>query len=148
MGLKIGAVYTLLVGLPVLLLIRWLTPLGGYELLLLFLVILFGSMLVSWLLIDRPIRRLMQVMERAEQSGFLTRAAVRSRDFFGALSKSFNRLLERVTTLDAFKLERLKELSVITIFPKKSSPRWSWKKCTGSWMGYWGTNWGSANLPC
>ena len=66
--------------------------------------------LLSRWFIDRPIRELIQLMSSAERKDFLVRAPVRSQDVLGRLSESFNLLLERITTLDAFKMETERQL--------------------------------------
>ena len=67
-------------------------------------------LLLSFWFVDRPLRELIGVMSTAERRDFLSRAPVRSGDVIGQLSKSFNLLLERITTLDAFKIETEREL--------------------------------------
>ncbi len=64
-------------------------------------------------LVDRPIRELIQVMTDAPAKDFLVRASVKGKGAIGLLSQSFNRLLERITTLDAFKLESERQLVMV-----------------------------------
>lgn len=75
-------------------------------------VVLVTSVLIllSRLFVDRPIRELIQVMTTASSRDFLVRARVRGGDVIGRLAESFNRLLERITTLDAFKIETERQL--------------------------------------
>lgn len=116
-GLKLALILFVSVGLPV----GWIgntlppffrIPLVGFW-------ILVVAFFVAWFLVDRPIRELIAAVDRAEHYGFLNRARIRSRDLVGQLAKSFNRLLERVTALDAFRLERMKELAVINDFSQR-----------------------------
>lgn len=74
------------------------------------LVTLATFLALSYLFVDRPIRELIKIMGSAEKRDFLSRAPVYSGDVIGELSRSFNLLLERITTLDAFKLETEREL--------------------------------------
>jgi nitrate/nitrite-specific signal transduction histidine kinase len=67
--------------------------------------------LTHWF-VDRPLSRLMKVMEEAPAKDFLVRAPVEGDDVIGRLSRSFNHLLERMTTIDAFKIETEQRLSL------------------------------------
>lgn len=67
-------------------------------------------MILSHWFVDKPIRELNQVITSAASKDFLVRAPIRSRDALGKLAQSFNRLLERITTLDAFKMETERQL--------------------------------------
>ena len=49
-------------------------------------------------------------MEQTEKRHFLLRIPVKTSDVIGHLARSFNRMLERVTTLDAFKMETERNL--------------------------------------
>ncbi|MBI3541362.1 MAG: GAF domain-containing protein, partial [Deltaproteobacteria bacterium] len=76
--------------------------------LLIGLTVLFSSVVFIFLsrwFIDGPIAELIQVMANAPTKEFLVRAPVRGGDIIGRLAQSFNRLLEQITTLDAFKIE-------------------------------------------
>lgn len=61
--------------------------------------------------VDRPLTELSRLIQSAEKKDFLLRSPVRSDDSIGRLAGSFNRLMERITMLDAFKLERERELA-------------------------------------
>lgn len=65
------------------------------------------------LFVDRPLRKLIDIMTLAPSKDFLIRAPSRPNDVIGKLYQSFNRLLERITTLDAFKLETERELTSV-----------------------------------
>ncbi len=65
--------------------------------------------LTHWF-VDRPLSRLMKVMEEAPAKDFLVRAPVEGDDVIGRLSRSFNHLLERMTTIDAFKIDTERRL--------------------------------------
>lgn len=70
-----------------------------------------GIFLLLWRrLVDRPIRELIQILAVAPSKDFLVRAPVRASGAVGRLAQSFNRLLERITTLDAYKLETERQL--------------------------------------
>jgi diguanylate cyclase (GGDEF)-like protein len=60
--------------------------------------------------VDRPLRKLIDIMTQAPAKEFLIRAPSRRGGVIGRLYQSFNRLLERITTLDAFKLETERQL--------------------------------------
>lgn len=89
---------------------------GGRPLffvLLIFLTIVSTStvfILLSRWFVDRPIRELIRIMTVAPSKDFLVRAPVRASDVIGSLARSFNRLLERITTLDAYKMETERQL--------------------------------------
>lgn len=81
--------------------------------LLIALTFLFASsvfILLSRWFVDRPLQELIHIMSAASSKDFLVRAPVRAGDVIGRLAKSFNQLLERITTLDAFKLESERQL--------------------------------------
>ncbi len=82
------------------------------SILIAFTVILTTSSLLflSRYFIDRPILELDRAMRESFNQNFLVRAPVLSGDVIGRLAESFNRLLERITTLDAFKIESEREL--------------------------------------
>lgn len=69
--------------------------------------------LLIWWFVDRPLRELREVMTSAPAKDFLIRAPVRSRTIVGKLAQSFNRLLERITALDAYKLEAERQLVTV-----------------------------------
>ncbi len=66
--------------------------------------------LVSRRYVDEPLNELANLIQSAEKRGFLLRSSIRRNDSIGRLSDSFNRLMERITMLDAFKLETEREL--------------------------------------
>jgi diguanylate cyclase (GGDEF)-like protein len=67
--------------------------------------------LLLWhLFVNRPLQKLIDLMTQAPSKDFLIRAPSRAEDVIGRLYQSFNRLLERITTLDAFKLETERQL--------------------------------------
>lgn len=88
----------------------------GWHFFLLFLVVvtilltLLNFTFLSYFFVDRPLKELIAIMATAEKRDFLARAPVRSTDIIGQLAKSFNHLLERITILDAFKIETEREL--------------------------------------
>jgi len=105
LGLKLGVSLTLFVGLSFALLKGHLPSSPVLKWLILSLYGIGGCLLATWWMVDRPIRELIRVMEGSEKKDFLVRTPVRSRDVVGQLARSFNRLLQRITTLDAFTLE-------------------------------------------
>lgn len=75
------------------------------------LLLIFGiSYALTYFFINRPLENLIKIMEGAEKKDFLIRAPVRSQDVIGRLSDCFNRLMERMTTIDAVKLETERKL--------------------------------------
>ena len=80
---------------------------------LILLTVFFASgaflLLARWF-VDRPLRELTQIMTTAASKDFLIRAPVRTDDVIGRLSQSFNRLLEHITALDAYKIEAERQL--------------------------------------
>lgn len=123
LGTKMGFVASLVLsGVVVVLAFLFLSPqidvLGRYSrpvffLLLIGLTVLFSLvvfvLLTRWF-VDRPIEELIQVVTTAPARDFLSRAPVHGEDVVGRLAQSFNRLLERITTLDAFKIETERQL--------------------------------------
>jgi len=70
-----------------------------------------AAFLVLWrLFVDRPLQKLIDLMAEAPSKNFLIRAPKRGDGVIGRLYQGFNRLLERITTLDAFKLESERQL--------------------------------------
>lgn len=65
---------------------------------------------VTFWFVNRPLKTLMDLMQTAEEKDFLVRAPVISNDIIGRLSRIFNRLMERTTTLDVVKLETERKL--------------------------------------
>ncbi|MDO8462646.1 MAG: diguanylate cyclase [Deltaproteobacteria bacterium] len=66
--------------------------------------------LVTFWFVNRPLKTLIDLMQTAEEKDFLVRAPVVSNDIIGRLSRIFNRLMERTTTLDVVKLETERKL--------------------------------------
>lgn len=88
---------------------------------MLFVVVLLSSLflLFGWFFVYRPVGELIRLVDQAERFDFLNRVSIRSAGLIGRLAGSLNRLLERITTLNAFKVERLKELALISDFSQK-----------------------------
>lgn len=61
-------------------------------------------------LLDRPLRQTISRIQESERRNYLLRLPVRSHDTIGELAKSYNKLMERITMLDAFRLETQREL--------------------------------------
>jgi diguanylate cyclase (GGDEF)-like protein len=67
--------------------------------------------LALWrLFVDRPLQKLIDLMAEAPSKNFLIRAPKKGDGVIGRLYQGFNRLLERITTLDAYKLESERQL--------------------------------------
>jgi len=118
LGTKMGLVASLILSLIVLggALIFVPSPSFLFLALLILLTVLVTCgifLLLSRWYIDQPIQELIHVMTMAPASDFLLRAPVRAQDVIGRLSQSFNRLLEQITTLDAFKLETERQLVMV-----------------------------------
>src|SRR3990167_7273041 len=60
--------------------------------------------------VDRPLQKLRHMMRIAEEGNFLVRADVDSADELGVLAGSFNRMLSKITDLEARKIEAEREL--------------------------------------
>lgn len=71
-------------------------------------IILFA--LTWFILVDRPVRELIREMAEAPAKNFLNRAHIRRFNLIGHLARSFNVLLEQITTLDAFKIQTERDL--------------------------------------
>jgi diguanylate cyclase (GGDEF)-like protein len=69
--------------------------------------------LLFFFFVDRPARKLMDLMEQAPSKNFLVRAPSRRRDVIGRLYRSFNTLLERITDLDANQIETAREMTAL-----------------------------------
>ncbi|MDO8644083.1 MAG: diguanylate cyclase, partial [bacterium] len=85
---------------------------GFYVSLVLFTAFMAVAILysLSYIFVTRPLEKLTQMMQIAEEKDFLIRAPVYSDDRIGALAAAFNRLMERMTSLDAVKLETERKL--------------------------------------
>jgi len=70
----------------------------------------FTLWLLNQLFLEHPLKKMIALVQSAEQRDFLLRVPVRAHDTLGKLADSFNKMLERITTLDAFKLETEREL--------------------------------------
>jgi len=79
--------------------------LGRLYLIFEIVVIALVATLGTHLFLDRPLRKLMDVMSRAKDGDFLIRAPVLANDEFGDLSHSFNQMLTRLTDLSANKIQ-------------------------------------------
>jgi diguanylate cyclase (GGDEF)-like protein len=66
--------------------------------------------LLVYFLVERPLRSMRHIMQQTEKRHFLLRIPIKTTDVLGDLAHSFNRMLERITTLDAFKVETEREL--------------------------------------
>ena len=86
------------------------------------LAVLFGALCVAgvalatvlsvrWIL-GAPLRRLAATVHRAEQGDFLVRADAGGQDEIGQLARSFNRMLARITDLDARVIDAQRELGL------------------------------------
>ncbi len=62
-------------------------------------------------MLTRPLHRLARAMESAEKGDFLVRAAVRTDDEIGALGSGFNRMLARITSLQAEEIDTHRDLA-------------------------------------
>lgn len=82
----------------------------GWAVLLTVLLTSVVFVLFTWWFVDRPLRELIRIITAAPSRDFLVRAPVRGSAVVARLAQSFNRLLERITTLDAFKLETERQL--------------------------------------
>jgi diguanylate cyclase (GGDEF)-like protein len=80
-------------------------------------VVLFGAVLfiltaVSLhFFLQRPLRRLTQMMRRAEEGDFLVRVQATTQDEIGELGQTFNRMLARITDLKADEIETHRDLA-------------------------------------
>lgn len=68
-------------------------------------IVAFSATLGTHAFLDRPLKRLANVMSRAEEGDFLVRAPVLSNDELGQLARTFNRMLSRITDLAANKIQ-------------------------------------------
>lgn len=64
-------------------------------------LVAFAAAMSTYYFLERPLYTLTRAMTRAEEGDFLIRAPVLSDDEIGDLSRSFNRLLSRLTDLSA-----------------------------------------------
>ncbi|MBX5482985.1 MAG: diguanylate cyclase [Myxococcaceae bacterium] len=76
----------------------------------LFAVLLAVMVIALRVFLVRPLRRLTQVMRKAEEGDFLSRAPVTSRDELGALAEAFNRMLAKITSLRAQEIDTHRDL--------------------------------------
>lgn len=61
-------------------------------------------------LVDRPLQDMISEIQHAEEKDYLIRIPFRSKNVIGELTTAFNTLMERITTLNAFKMETEREL--------------------------------------
>ncbi|MBI4411797.1 MAG: diguanylate cyclase [Deltaproteobacteria bacterium] len=92
-----------------------LSALNLVQLILLFVLLLVFVevilvMLTTGIFVDRPLQKLRNMMRIAEEGNFLVRADVDSVDELGVLAGSFNRMLSKITDLEARKIETEREL--------------------------------------
>ena len=80
-----------------------------FVLLLVFVEVIL-VMLATGIFVDRPLQKLRHMMRIAEEGNFLVRADVDSADELGVLAGSFNRMLSKITDLEARKIEAEREL--------------------------------------
>ncbi|MBI2339185.1 MAG: diguanylate cyclase [Deltaproteobacteria bacterium] len=80
-----------------------------FVLLLVFVEVILVMFTVS-LFVDRPLQKLRNVMRLAEEGNFLVRVEIDSPDEMGRLAGSFNRMLSKITDLEARKIETEREL--------------------------------------
>ncbi|MBX7149027.1 diguanylate cyclase [bacterium] len=85
--------------------------LTSFVLLLVFVEVLL-VVLSTNVLINRPLDKIKNVVRQAEDGNFLTRVDHVSTDELGELSQSFNRMLAKITDLDARKIETEHELAL------------------------------------
>lgn len=109
LGLKIGLLVGLVAGIPVFSLTGHLQS-PTLRLLTIVAFLAGVTYLLVQLLVDWPLKRLSRLLGDAAMRDFLLRAKWPSRDRVGQLVQNFNQLLERITTLDASKLESERQL--------------------------------------
>jgi diguanylate cyclase (GGDEF)-like protein len=68
----------------------------------------FAGLLYWW--VDRPLRSVLDLLEGTKAQGFLRRSAQEGQDEFGQLGQGYNRLLARITDLDATRIDQDLEL--------------------------------------
>ncbi len=62
------------------------------------------------LVLTRPLKRLTDVMQRAEEGDFLARVDVSSNDEIGRLAHAFNRMLAKITSMKADEIDTAREM--------------------------------------
>ena len=77
-------------------------------------LLILALTLATWLslrgFLTQPLRRLAEVMTRAERGDFLVRAPAESKDEIGALGRAFNGLLANLTSLKAEEVDHQREM--------------------------------------
>ncbi|MBK7858610.1 MAG: diguanylate cyclase [Archangiaceae bacterium] len=86
----------------------FLRGLGGLWLFWVLLAV--GVSLALRVFLTRPLARLTQAMQRAEEGDFLARSPVTGDDEIGRLSASFNRMVARITSLRASEIDQQRDL--------------------------------------
>lgn len=84
----------------------------AFVVLLLFVEVVL-VILASNLFIQRPLEKLKNVMQIAEEGNFLIRTEVATADELGEISHHFNRMMAKITDLDARKIETERELITV-----------------------------------
>jgi len=72
------------------------------------LLLLFAALLYWW--VDRPLHRVIEFLDNVSTHQYLTRAPEKDADEFGKLGAGYNRLLERITELDATRIDQDRQL--------------------------------------
>lgn len=63
-------------------------------------------------LVEHPLNSIRDIMKQSEKRHFLLRIPVKTKDVIGDLALAFNHMLEKITRLDAFKMETERELII------------------------------------
>ncbi|MFN0061193.1 MAG: diguanylate cyclase [Myxococcaceae bacterium] len=74
-------------------------------------IIVLGMVIALHAFLTRPLGKLTQAMQRAEQGDLLVRAPITSHDEMGRLASAFNRMLARMTAMKAEELETQRDLA-------------------------------------
>ena len=80
---------------------------------LILLTVIFSAttvFLFTYSIVERPLNSMRRIMLQSEKKSFLLRVPVKTKDVIGDLGSVFNRMLQKVTTLDAFKIETERDL--------------------------------------
>lgn len=87
--------------------------LGRIYLVLEIVVIAIAATFGTHIFLDRPLKKLMSTMNRAEEGDFLVRAPVMSDDEIGDLSLAFNQMLSKLTDISANKIQADHDLIMV-----------------------------------